>query len=58
MECRFWTPRPDDTEGACHRYPPILFLDDQVYVYAWPPTTAYDWCGEFQQKPAQGSLDL
>lgn len=40
-QCRY------NAVGQCRRYPPTLVVDGHIRRAAWPPITAYDFCGEF-----------
>ena len=49
--CRFWEQSPPEPEGYCHRYPPTVFLmDDLDTVECFPVTLSTVWCGEFKPR--------
>jgi hypothetical protein len=54
-QCKFWleyepTQNIDDgvTFGSCRRFPPVLFLFDELNgnEYSQPSTCSDEWCGE------------
>jgi hypothetical protein len=50
--CRFWRVRVLGVHGLCHRHPPT-FTGYRTNEYdgnsAHPPTTPFDWCGEYEE---------
>lgn len=39
--CRFWH------ENRCRRYPPQIYTEEDCSFVAFPLTSKYEWCGEW-----------
>lgn len=45
-----------DYIGCCRRYPPSVQGDDFEHGFRFQPLTTWtDWCGEYKQRPLEGS---
>lgn len=68
-ECRFWEKigahfTPPVFVGLCKRNPPQICHEDTDFVNGveymhglFPLTTAVNWCGEFQQRPPESTVE-
>ena len=53
--CRFFIDDGNHLSGECHRTPPRIKrrtdTGESRNAGIWPAVQAFDWCGEFQEKP-------
>ena len=50
--CKFYDVSDDD-QGACLRYPPVIFAVEKNLTFGFPMVPESRWCGEWKQRPAR-----